>query len=160
MSFVDVIYSLIIEPLRLLFEFVFFFAFKSTDNVWLSILMMSLVINILLLPLYFRADMLEKEQNAKKKLMKPWVDKIKATFKGDEKIMMLQAYYRENNYKSTDVLKESVSLFLQIPFFIAAYSFLSGLSLLHGTSLGPIKDLGVPDALISIGGFTKTSCRF
>lgn len=154
MSFVDVIYSLIIEPLRLLFEFVFFFAFKSTDNVWLSILMMSLVINILLLPLYFRADMLEKEQNAKKKLMKPWVDKIKTTFKGDEKIMMLQAYYRENNYKSTDVLKESVSLFLQIPFFIAAYSFLSGLSLLHGTSLGPIKDLGVPDALISIGGFT------
>ena len=98
--------------------------------------------------------MLEKEQNAKKKLMKPWVDKIKTTFKGDEKIMMLQAYYRENNYKSTDVLKESVSLFLQIPFFIAAYSFLSGLSLLHGTSLGPIKDLGVPDALISIGGFT------
>ena len=86
MSFVDVIYSLIIEPLRLLFEFVFFFAFKSTDNVWLSILMMSLVINILLLPLYFRADMLEKEQNAKKKLMKPWVDKIKTTFKGDEKI--------------------------------------------------------------------------
>ena len=154
MSILDIIYSLIIEPLRLLFEFVFFLAFKATNNVWLSILTMSLVINLLLLPLYFRADMLEKEQNAKKKQMKPWIDKIKATFKGDEKIMMLQAYYRENNYKSTDVLKESISLFLQIPFFIAAYSFLSGLSLLQGTSLGPISNLGAPDALINLGNLS------
>ena len=65
MSILDIIYSLIIEPLRLLFEFVFFLAFKATNNVWLSILTMSLVINLLLLPLYFRADMLEKEQRAR-----------------------------------------------------------------------------------------------
>ncbi|MBP5180637.1 MAG: YidC/Oxa1 family membrane protein insertase [Clostridiales bacterium] len=112
---------------------------------------MSLVVNFLLLPLYFRADKLEKEQLQKKNEMKPWVERIKKAFKGDERVMMLQAYYKENNYRSTDVLKESISLFLQIPFFIAAYSFLSNLNILHGSTLGPIKDLGLPDGLISFG---------
>ncbi|MCR5593099.1 MAG: YidC/Oxa1 family membrane protein insertase [Saccharofermentans sp.] len=142
---------LIVEPLKLLFEFICFYAYKLTHNAGLSILAMSLVVNFLLLPLYFRADKLEKEQLQKKKMMKPWVDRIKSAFSGDERVMMLQAYYRENNYKSTDVLKESISLFLQIPFFIAAYSFLSNLNILHGSSLGPIKDLGLPDGLIPLG---------
>ena len=154
MSFLDYLFCLFIEPLKLLFEVVFFYAYKFSGNVGISIVVISLVINILVLPLYKRADKLEKEQLEKKKSMKPWVDKIKAAFKGDERVMMLQAYYRENNYKTTAVFKESVSLFLQIPFFMAAYSFLSGLKLLQGVSLGPISDLGSPDALITIGALS------
>ena len=38
---------------------------------------------------------------------------------------LLQTYYRQNNYKPTYVLKGATSLFLEIPFFIAAYAFLS-----------------------------------
>ena len=151
MSLLDFLFYLLVEPLRLLFEVIFFYAYKFTSNCGLSIIAMSLVVNFLLLPLYFRADKLEKEQNDKKKAMEPRVNLIKKAFKGDERVMMLQAYYRQNNYKSTDVLKESVSLFLQIPFFIAAYSFLSGLKILNGISLGPIHDLGAPDALIHLG---------
>ena len=151
LSLANYLFLLFIEPLRLLFEVVYFYAYKLTSNCGLSIIAMSLVVNFLLLPLYFRADKLEKEQNDKKKKMEPWVNRIKKNFKGDERIMMLQAYYKENNYKSTDVFKESVSLFLQIPFFIAAYSFLSGLQMLHGVSLGPIADLGLPDGLIPVG---------
>ena len=154
MSFFDYLFSLFIEPLKLLFEVIFFYAYKFSGNVGLSIVVISLVINILVLPLYNRADKLEKEQREKKKSMKPWVDRIKASFRGDEKIMMLQAYYRENDYKTTAVFKESVSLFLQIPFFMAAYSFLSGLKLLQGVSLGPVTDLGSPDALITIGAIS------
>ena len=154
MSFFDYLFFLFIEPLKLLFEVVFFYAYKFSNNAGISIVVISLVINILVLPLYKRADRLEKEQREKKLSMKPWTDKIKAAFKGDERVMMLQAYYRENNYKTTSVFKESVSLFLQIPFFMAAYSFLSGLKLLQGVSLGPITDLGAPDALISIGSLS------
>ena len=39
--------------------------------------------------------------------------------------MILQTYYRQNHYKPTYVLRSAVSLFLEIPFFIAAYAFLS-----------------------------------
>ena len=151
MTVLNYLFFLLVVPLRLLFEVIFFYAYKFTSNCGLSIIAMSLVVNFLLLPLYFRADKLEKEQNDKKKMMESGVTRIKNNFKGDERIMILQTYYRINDHKSTDVLKESVSLFLQIPFFIAAYSFLSGLQMLHGISLGPIADLGLPDGLIPIG---------
>jgi len=154
MTLLGYLFLLFIEPLKLLFEAIFFYAYKLTLNCGISILAMSLVVNFLLLPLYFRADKLEKEQNDKKKSMEPVIKRIKAAFKGDERIMMLQAYYKEKDYKTGDVFKESVSLFLQIPFFIAAYSFLSGLNLLHGMSLGPITDLGTPDGLIHTGSIT------
>ena len=151
MSIFSYLFQLFVEPLKLLFEVIFFYAFKLTRNVGMSITAMSLVLNLLLLPLYFRADKIEKEQRFKKNSMSPWVKRIKKSFKGDERIMMLQAYNKENHYRSVDVFKESLSLFLQIPFFIAAYSFLSELQLLQGISLGPISDLSVPDALLHIG---------
>ncbi len=66
--------------------------------------------------------------------------------------MILQTYYRQNHYKPTDALKGSMSLLLEIPFFMAAYNFLSELELLNGAALGPIGDLGAPDALLVIAG--------
>lgn len=146
--------QIFVEPLKLLFEVIFFYAYKATRSAGLSIVAMSLLISLLLLPLYFRADKLEKEQRLKKRKMSFWVDHINKTFRGDERIMMLQAYYRENDYRTTDVFKESLSLLLQIPFFIAAYSFLSNLKMLHGLSLGPVKDLGMPDALLTLGSIS------
>ena len=154
MSFFDYIFSLFIEPLKLHFEVVFFYAYKFTGNVGISIVIISLVINILVLPLYKRADKLEKEQREKKKSLKPWVDKIKAAFKGDERVMMQQAYYREQHYSPLSVFKNSISLLLQIPFFMAAYNMLSGNKLLSNVSLGPIANLSAPDGLITIGSFT------
>ena len=73
--------------------------------------------------------------------------------------MILQTYYRQNNYKPTDALKGSVSLLLQIPFFMAAYNFLSTLSELQGKDFGPIKDLGSPDGLLVIGGIAINKKR-
>ena len=57
---------------------------------------------------------------------------IKRVFSGDENMMILQTYYRQNNYKPTDALRGSVSLLLEIPFFMAAYQFLSHLKILEG----------------------------
>ena len=69
-------------------------------------------------------------------------------------MMMLQTYYRQNNYKPTSALNGSVSLLLEILFFMAAYQFLSHLEILNGASLGPITNLGVPDGLLMIGGIS------
>ena len=60
---------------------------------------------------------------------------------------MMQEYYRINNYKPVYALKSSVSVMLQIPFFIAAYRMLSGCSLLKGVAAGPIKDFSAPDGI-------------
>lgn len=154
MSFGSILYSVLIMPLEILFQAVYAFAFNVIRHPGLSIIALSLVMNILLLPLYRRADALQEEERNIEMKLAPGVKHIKKTFRGDEQMLILQTYYRQNNYKPTSVLRSGVSLFLQIPFFMAAYHFLSNLPLLQGSVLGPITDLGRSDQLLTIAGFT------
>lgn len=153
MTFFEIIYTVFIGPLKLLFEIIYEFANRYVDNPGLSIIFLSLIMNILVLPLYRRADYMQEQARDIDAKLSNGVAHIKKTFSGDEKMMMLQAYYRQNNYKPTDALKGSVSLLLEIPFFIAAYQFLSHLEILKGVSLGAIADLSRPDRMLVIGGF-------
>ena len=152
MSIGTILYNLIIGPLELFFEILFSIANRVIQNPGLSIIFLSLAMNFLVLPLYKRADALQEEERQTEAKLRPWITHIKKTFKGDERFMMLQTYYRQNNYKQTDILKGSVSLLLEIPFFIAAYNFLSGLELLNGVAFGPIANLGAPDGMLVVGG--------
>lgn len=153
MTVFEMLYAFAIKPLQLIFELIFAVSGKGIDNPGLSIIVLSLAMNFLVLPLYMRADAVQEEEKNIENKLRNGVAHIKKTFKGDEKMMMLQTYYRQNNYRPTDVFKGSVSLFLEIPFFIAAYQFLSHLAILEGVAFGPIRDLGAEDALINIGGF-------
>lgn len=150
--FLDIIYTILIGPLQLLFEMIFAIANRYTQHPGLSIIVLSLVMNFLVLPLYKRADQMQEEARDIEKKLEKGVKHIKKTFSGDERMMILQTYYQQNHYKPTDALNGSVSLLLEIPFFIAAYQFLSHLELLQGVSLGPIADLGSQDALLVLGG--------
>lgn len=154
MGFLGILYRLIIYPLELFFESVFDIAEGYFDNPGLSILCLSLVVNFLVLPLYMRADVMQAEERDAQERMSKWITHIRKTFKGDERFMMQQTYYRQQNYKQLYVLRSSIPLLLQIPFFIAAYNFLSNLHYLSGVSMGPIKDLAEPDQLIKMGGVT------
>ena len=146
------LYWFFIEPLELLFEFVFSLSYKAIDHPGICIIILSIVMNLLALPLYRRADALQKEEKEKMGELEPGIDHIKKTFKGDERLLILQTFYRQNDYSPLHVFRGSISLFLQIPFFMAAYRMLSSLSILSGKSFGPINDLGAPDGLIVIGG--------
>lgn len=154
MSFLSILNSLLLKPLELAFEVIYMMANRIVGNPGLSIIILSLAMNFLVLPLYKRADAMQEEERQMELKLHKGVTHIKKTFSGDEKMMILQTYYRQNNYKPTYMLRGAVSLLLEIPFFIAAYQFLSHLELLNGVSLGPIADLSRPDGLITIGGFT------
>ncbi len=151
MSFFNILGKIFIGPLKLLFEIIFQLANSFVGHPGLSIIFLSLIMNILVLPLYKRADAMQEESRDNEARLQKGVSHIKKVFSGDEKMMIMQTYYRQNNYKPTDALKGSVSLLLEIPFFMAAYQFLSNLDLLNGVSLGPIKDLGAPDGMLVIG---------
>ena len=154
MSILEILYQLLIGPLELFFEVVFTIANRVIDNPGLSIIFLSLAMNILVLPLYRQADKKQEEARERTQRMKPWTDHIKKTFSGDERFMILQTYNRQNGYNQTDALTGSISLLLEIPFFIAAFHFLSNLQVLKGTSFGPLTDLGAPDGLITFGDVT------
>ncbi len=154
MSFFEMLNMLIIGPIKLLLEVIFSFVNARVDNPGLSIIFLSLTINILILPLYMRADVMQKKAREKEQALRAGIEHIKKSFSGDEKMMILQTYYRQNDYSPFSVLQSSVSLLLQIPFFMAAVQVLSNMPCLDMASLGPIADLGAPDALIKIGGIT------
>jgi YidC/Oxa1 family membrane protein insertase len=154
MSIGAILYSIFISPLQMFFEVIFGSAQRFTGNYGLSICILSLIMNFLVLPLYKRADAMQAEERDTEAKLHDGLAHIKKTFSGDERMMMQQEYYRQNHYKTTDAFKGSVSLFLEIPFFIAAYQFLSTMQALHGVSFGPITDLGAQDGLLSIGGMS------
>ncbi len=154
MSFWNILETIFIAPLKLAFEYIFYFAHAVVGNPGLAIVALSLAMNVLVLPLYRRADMMQEAARDVENKLSRGVNHIKKVFSGDERMMILQTYYRQNHYKPTDALKGSVSLLLEVPFFMAAYQFLSSLSILENSSFGPIKDLGLPDGLIVIGGIT------
>ncbi len=154
MSFFSILEALLIGPLKLVFEVIFSVANRIIGHPGYAIVILSLVMNILVLPLYRRADAMQEEARDIDMKLKDGVSHIKKTFSGDERMMILQTYYRQNNYSPLSALKGSVSLLLEIPFFMAAYQFLSHLDILDGVSLGPITDLGKPDGLIVIGAIT------
>jgi len=154
----SILYNIIISPIELLVEIVFEVMFHlvgaQETNQGIAVIGVSLTISLLTLPLYRRADAVQQKQRDIQNSLSHWINHIKKTFKGDERFMMLQTYYRENNYSPLSALNGSISLLLEIPFFIAAYHFLSHLNALNGASFSIISDLGQPDALIHIGIFS------
>ena len=110
MTFFQILDSLLFQPLQLLFEVIYVNANRVIGNPGLSIIVLSLVMNVLVLPLYMRADALQEEERDMEARLHRGVTHIKKTFRGDEKMMILQTYYRQNHYKPTYVLRSAVSL--------------------------------------------------
>lgn len=154
MSALDFLMNLLIGPLKLGFETIFSLAYRISSDPGFSIIVLSLVMNILVLPLYRQADAMQEQARQTDARLHKGVAHIKKVFSGDERMMILQTYYRQNNYRPTDALNGSVSLLLEIPFFMAAYQFLSHAALLNGAGFGPIRDLATPDGLLVLGGLT------
>ncbi|MCQ2538942.1 MAG: YidC/Oxa1 family membrane protein insertase [Acetatifactor sp.] len=149
------LYNVFIMPVESIVEFIFFFMNKVfPDQPAVSILFVSLTINFLILPLYKRADDMQEREREKVASMEHWNKHIRKTFKGDERYMMQSAYYRIEGYKPLYAIAGSLSLLFQIPFFIAAYHFLSHLELLNGVGFSVIPDLGAPDGIIKLGGLS------
>ena len=147
----QILYNIIILPVQYLIQLIFSAVWLLTYNAGISIIAVSLTVNLLCLPLYKRADAMQEEEREKQEKMNKWISHIGKVFSGDERFMMRQAYYREQKYSSLSPLKGTISLLLQIPFLIAAYKFLSTLPVLKNASFWIFEDLSQPDGLIRIG---------
>lgn len=149
----DILWDIVIQPLVYAIELVFSLAYRFTSSPGIAIIGVSIAVNLFCLPLYRMADDAQEREREKQASMERWVTHIKQHFSGDEQYMMLSAYYTEQGYRPIQALVSSLSLLFQIPFFMAAYSYLSNLELLRGASFLFLHDLGNPDALLTIGGF-------
>jgi YidC/Oxa1 family membrane protein insertase len=151
MNMLDIPFTLIIWPLRAMMEFLFVLFNKTFSNTGLAIVCLSVIINTLLLPLYTVADHWQQDERARQNRMKHKLADIRAVFKGDERQMIITTYYRQMGYSPLSALKSSVGLLLQIPFFIAAYQFLSHTPAIAGQSFLLLHNLGESDHLLRFG---------
>jgi len=146
-------YTLIIYPLYQIIEFAFKFFGDVFKNTGISVIGVSMAVSILCLPLYIVAERWQQIERDTEKALEGGVRRIKSVFSGDEQYMMLSTYYRQHRYHPLMALRSSFGLLIQIPFFIAAYVFLSNLSALRGEHFLFIRDMGAEDALFRIGNF-------
>lgn len=145
-----ILYTLIIYPLYTLIECIYMFSFRIADNEGIAVIAVSAGITLLCLPLYAVAERWQEIDRKQTAAMKPQLERIKKAFSGDERYMMTNAFYKECHYSPLMSLRSSFGLLIQIPFFLAAYTFLSGLKSLQGVPFLFITDMGAPDELFYI----------
>ncbi|MBP5465229.1 MAG: membrane protein insertase YidC [Treponema sp.] len=149
MPVLEILSTLILYPLQLFLELVFAVSCRLLSSEGLAVVCVSLAVNLLMLPVYNKADSLRDRVLAKQQAMQRGVSHIKKTFSGDERFLMLSEYYAQNRYSPLYSLLSSLSILLQLPFFMAAYSYLAHLPSLHNKGFLFITDLGARDAILT-----------
>jgi YidC/Oxa1 family membrane protein insertase len=144
----DIIYYFFLLPIETMLKLVLEFVYKYTANYGLSIILLSIIVNIVLTPIYSITEKWREEDKKKKKQMKDMLNKISQNYKGKEKFFYTQAYYKTQNYNPLTSIKASTGLLIQIPFFFAAFLFLSNYEALESVNFGIIQDLSKPDQLL------------
>lgn len=128
------------------------FFYDITLSYGWSIILLSLITQIIMLPLFWIAEKIKSIEKARKDRMQPALDAIKNIKNKQEKHHYTREIYRKNDYSPFYSLTGLVGLLIQIPFFLAAYYLLLDYYPLEGVRFGPINDLSQADGLISIGG--------
>ena len=123
-------------------------AYHFSGSLGGSVLLLSALVNTLLLPLYFVGDRIQLREQAAQARLLPKLEEFRRAFSGTTLYMLQKTLYRQNGYHPVYALRSSIGFAIQVPFFIAAYRFLSHLEALQGQSWGPIADLARPDALL------------
>ena len=119
------LYSIIILPIVNIMEFIFTLLFNFTSNFTASIILLSLVINFALIPVFKWAEKIKNKEIAKKAVFEDEINKIKAVFKGKEGYFYTKEVYRRYKYHPISSIFTLLPLFIQIPIFISAFAFLS-----------------------------------
>ncbi|CRF33180.1 inner membrane protein [Brachyspira suanatina] len=152
--FSDILYSLTIYPIEFILETIFYyFKVETQSSYTVSVILVSLIINILSLPLYNIAEKWQQKERDMQAKMKPTIDNIKAVYKGDQAYLLIRTCQRINGYKTIYAFRGVLGLLIQIPFFLAGYNFFTSLTGAETESFFLIKSLGDPDKIIHIGNY-------
>ncbi len=145
---IDLLFYLFIYPIEWVMQAVLTGLFFLTGNYGLSIIGLSIVINVLISPLYYLAEHLKIQHQLELNKLKPKINLIKSKHQGQERHLYLSALYKIYNYHPLESVKASLGLLLQIPFFFAAFHLLGNYPVFDGISFGVISDLGQADKLL------------
>lgn len=145
-------YLTFIAPLEAGMRLVLDAGYAWTDSWGLGLILMSLCVNIVLLPLYHLAETWQEAERRVQRSMATKLAEIRAVYRGQERYAMMRTLYRQHQYHPIYAVRTSFGFLIQVPFFFAAWHFLNDYAPLHGIGFGPLEDLARPDRLLALGG--------
>jgi YidC/Oxa1 family membrane protein insertase len=113
----------------------------------LAIILLSLTVKVLMSPLTMLADRWQADVNRQHTLLKPDLDEIKRTYKGEEAHRRVLAVYKKHNVSQFYTFKSAAGFLIQIPVFIAAFDMLAENIALNEVAFLWIDNLAKPDRL-------------
>lgn len=141
-----------LNPLIRFLTFIFTGAYSITNNYGLSLLALSIIVNLILLPVYMPLERWKKRKALEQAPMKKELEAIKRAYKGRERYFYTRAVHRRHHFHPIESVILSLGLLIQIPFFLAAYQMLSHYSALEGVSFWFIGNLGASDGAMQFAG--------
>lgn len=150
----NIFYAIFFYPIELLMQFLMGHFFNLIGSYGISIILTSLSINVIMIPVFWYAEKLQQRERDIQAAMRPKIDEYKSVFKGYELHLYISNLHKQFGYHPVYALRSLLGLFIQLPFFVATYNFLSHYNAVEGISFLFIGDLGKPDMLISMFSYT------
>lgn len=141
--------SFLMDFLVTIFKALYLYIFDITSNYGLSLVLLSFFLYVILYPISRKAQQIQNKEREIQTIIMPQIAKIKETYKGQEQYGKIQRLYYRFSYHPIYAIRSAIGFVLQIPFLIAAYYMLSGLTEIKGVSWGLIPNLSEPDQLLA-----------
>ena len=141
------LYTILIQPLEFLFSFVIDFS-APIVSLPFSVIILSIFVQLISIPFYVIAYKIEKIEKNLQKIIAPELAVLKTLYKGEELFNRTDALYKRLHYNPLLGFRASMSLFLVIPFFIAAYNTLNYNPLFNDVYFLGLFNLSNPDGLL------------
>ena len=147
----EYLYYLFIYPLQQVLSFGLDQLYTLTHNYGLSIIALSLLVNLFLLKLFLYTDQKAKEENELKAMLDTRIKAWKRVYSRAKLYAFTRTLYRQHSYHPIYALRGLLGLGLQLPFFWAMYDVIKSASYLNGVGFLWISDLKAPDSVEIFG---------
>lgn len=148
MSDLNLLYYIFIFPLEQILDWALFTIFKATKNYGISIILLSLLVNLFLLKLFIYTDKKAKDEAELKENLDKRIKSWKKVYSKAKLYAFTQTLYRQHNYHPIYALRSLGGLLLQIPFFFAMYGIIQSATYLENVRFLWIDDLSKPDSIM------------
>ena len=147
----EILYYIFIFPVEQVLEWGLHKVFKETHNYGISIILLSLIMQLFMLKLTFYFDKKAASFGALKAQCDSKIKEFKRVFKGAELQSYIRTLYKQKHFHPIFALFGLGGLALQIPFFIAMIHLVENAEYLQSVRFLWIDDLSRPDSIMLFG---------
>lgn len=143
------LYSITIYPLELAYKYIYTLCTTLTGSYGLGLIALSICTVVIFTPLKRMASSAQNKERELQDILQPQIQKISSESNGAERHERIAKLYKRYSYHPVMAIRSAFGVALQVPFLMAAYYMISGLTVLQGHSFWFIKDLSQADGLLN-----------